>query len=228
LEVRVGGFHEQTRHHRAEPINGTPLATEPGGIAIEEEPMADEKTGDVTRALRAWRRDVPGDDAELMELVYGELHRMAERQLRGERKDHTLQATALVHEAYLRLREQRRVDWHNRHHFFAVSARVMRRILVDHARARCREKRGGADRKTSLEDAFDLAVETPPELLGLDLALQELARIDPFKEAVVELRYFGGFTAEESGEILGVSEPTVRRHWRLAKAWLYRALTAVR
>jgi RNA polymerase sigma factor (TIGR02999 family) len=190
--------------------------------------MADEKTGDVTRALRAWRRDVPGDDAELMELVYGELHRMAERQLRGERRDHTLQATALVHEVYLRLREQRRVDWHNRHHFFAVSARVMRRILVDHARARCREKRGGADRKTSLEDAFDLAVETPPELLGLDLALQELARIDPFKEAVVELRYFGGFTAEESGEILGVSEPTVRRHWRLAKAWLYRALTAAR
>jgi RNA polymerase sigma factor (TIGR02999 family) len=187
--------------------------------------MGDESTGEVTEALRAWRRDVSGADSELMALVYGELHRIAERQLRGERQDHTLQPTALVHEAYLRLLDQRRVDWRNRHHFFSISARVMRRILVDHARARQREKRGGGVPKTSIEDAGDLAVETPEDVLALDLALQDLARFDALKEAVVELRYFGGFTAEETGEILGVSEPTVRRHWRLAKAWLYRSLT---
>lgn len=158
-----------------------------------------------------------------MLLVYAELHRMAERFLRGERTGHTLQPTALVHEAYLRLVDQRRVDWRSRNHFFAIAARVMRRILVDYSRGRQRRKRGGGER-IPLEDAAGLGLQRLPEIMALDEALAALARIDRRKAAVVELRYFGGFTAEETAAILEISVPTVGRHWRLARAWLFREI----
>lgn len=178
--------------------------------------------GAVTEALRAWRRGEPEGDERLMELVYGELHHLAGRFLRGERMGHTLQPTALVHETYLRLLDQQRVDWRSRSHFFAISARVMRRILVDHARARQRLKRGGEVERVPFEDATGLGVERPDELVALDDALTELAKVDPAKAEVVELRFFGGFSVQETAEILAVSTPTVGRHWRLARAWLFR------
>ncbi len=180
--------------------------------------------GEVTAALQDWRRGQEGADERLVHLVYAELHRMADRFLRGERAGHTLQPTALVHEAYMQLVDQRRVDWQSRRHFFSIAARAMRRVLVDHARGRLRQKRGGKRERVPLEDVAGLGLERLPELVALDDALGALARIDRRKAAVVELRYFGGFTAEETAEILEVSVPTVGRHWRLARAWLYREI----
>ncbi|HYO16449.1 MAG TPA: sigma-70 family RNA polymerase sigma factor [Thermoanaerobaculia bacterium] len=180
--------------------------------------------GEVTEALRAWRSGREEAEERLLRLLYPELHRMAERFLRGERPDHTLQPTALVHEAYLQLVDQRRVDWQSRRHFFAIAARVMRRILVDHARRHLRQKRGADRQRVLLEDLSGLGVERLPELVALDEALAALAKIDARKAEVVELRYFGGFTAEETAEILAISVPTVGRHWRVARAWLFREL----
>lgn len=177
----------------------------------------------VTKALRAWRGGDPAGDERLLALVYEELHHMAHRFLRGERPGHTLQATALVHEAYLRLVDQRRVDWRSRNHFFAISARTMRRILVDHARGRHRAKRGGGLERVDLGDVV-LGVERPDDVVALDEALTALAGIDPPKAAVVELRFFGGFSVEETAEILGISTATVGRAWRLARAWLFREI----
>lgn len=182
--------------------------------------------GAVTEALRAWRRGDAAAEERLFHLVYGELRRLARRFLGGERRDHTLQPTALVHEVYLRLVDQQAVDWRSRSHFFSISARVMRRILVDHARARQRIKRGRDVERVPLDDLTDLVFERPDDLVALDEALTTLAEMDPWKAEVVELRYFGGFTARETAEILGVSEPTVRRHWRTARAWLYREVAA--
>jgi RNA polymerase sigma-70 factor (ECF subfamily) len=157
----------------------------------------------------------------LLPLIYDELRSLASNYLRRERPDHTLQPTALVHEAYLRLVDQTRVNWQNRAHFFGVAAQMMRRILVDHARAHRAGKRGADFQKLSLDENIDRAVERSAELLALDEALQELARMDEQKSRIIELRYFGGLSVEETAEILGLAPVTVKRHWRMAKAWLY-------
>jgi RNA polymerase sigma factor (TIGR02999 family) len=190
---------------------------------MEMEPRGGKKC-DVTEALQAWREGQEGAEERLARLVYDELHRLAERFLRGERPGHTLQPTALVHEAYLDLVDQKRVDWQSRKHFFAIAARVMRRILVDYARWHLRQKRGGGRERVPLESVSGFGVERLPELVALDDALAALAKTDPRKAAVIELRYFGGFSVEETAEILGISAPTVGRHWRMARAWLFREI----
>ena len=149
---------------------------------------------------------------------------MADRCLRGENAEHSLQPTALVHEAYLRLIDQTRVEWHNRAHFFGVSAQMMRRILIDHAKAKHRAKRGGAARKLSLEEIANYTRERASDLVALDEALKILAEMDERKSRIVELRYFGGLTVDETAQVLGVSDKTVMRDWNLAKAWLYQQL----
>jgi RNA polymerase sigma-70 factor, ECF subfamily len=165
-----------------------------------------------------------GDGAaleELLPLVYHELRRLAANYLRRERVSHTLQPTALVHEAYMRLIDQTQVQWQNRAHFFGVAAQMMRRILVDHARQHKSEKRGGEFQKLSLDDNLDILSGRASELVALDEALERLSAVDPQKSRVVELRFFGGLSVEETAEVLGVSAPTVKRQWRMAKAWLY-------
>jgi len=179
---------------------------------------------EITERLIAWGA---GDRAaldQLLPVVYQELRRMAGNYLRQENPGHTLQPTALVHEAWLRLIDQARVDWRNRAQFFGVAAQMMRRILVDHAKAKHREKRGGDAVKLSLDDAINLSLERAADLLALDDALDELTRVDERKSRVVELRYFGGFTVEEIAQILEVSPETVMRDWKLAKAWLYQQI----
>jgi RNA polymerase sigma factor (TIGR02999 family) len=181
----------------------------------------------VTELLVDWAE---GDKAaldRLMPAVYDELRRLAERHLAQERPDHTLQATALVHEAYVKLVDQRSVRWQNRAHFFAIAAQLMRRILVDHARRRDALKRGNGGRKLSLEDVIDETPAPAVDILALDRILGTLATLDVQQERVVELRFFGGLTVEESAEVLGVSPTTVKREWRVAKAWLYRELGRV-
>jgi RNA polymerase sigma-70 factor, ECF subfamily len=158
---------------------------------------------------------------DLLPLVYEELKRMAGNYLRRERVDHTLQPTALVHEAYLKLIDQTRVSWQNRAHFFGVAAQVMRRLLIDHARSHNAEKRFGGLEKLQLDENIDKAVEMSGELIALDDALQNLAKVDEPMAKLVELRYFGGLTFEEAAEVLGVSVITAKRHWKLARSWLY-------
>jgi RNA polymerase sigma factor (TIGR02999 family) len=181
---------------------------------------------ELTRLLRAWSGGDRAAGDELLLHVYEELRRQAARQLRRERPDHTLRPTALVHEAYLRLAGQRRADWESRGQFFAVAAQVMRRVLVDHARERAAAKRPGS--RLRVELAEGLAVEAPPDadVLAVDQALRELADLDPRRARMVELRFFGGLTGEETAAALGVSEATVTREWRLARAWLLRRLRA--
>ncbi len=164
---------------------------------------------------------------ELLPLVYAELRRLAASKLSHERADHTLQATALVHEAYLRLIEQHSVDWRNRAHFFALAAEMMRRILVNHALQRQAQKRGGENNtKLSLDEAMGLArEERQVDVLLLNDVLERLSALDPQQARVVELRFFGGLTVEEVAEVLGVSEITVKREWRVAKAWLHQAMS---
>jgi RNA polymerase sigma-70 factor, ECF subfamily len=176
---------------------------------------------DVTLLLSALTR---GDDAaasKLVPVVYGELRRLADNYMRRERVDHTLQATALVHEAYLKLVEQRSVNWQGRAHFFGVAAQLMRRILIDHARGHVRQKRGGEQKKVSLDEAFVFVERQADELVAVDDSLNRLAKIDPRQARVVELRFFGGLSVEEAAEVLGVSPKTVKRDWSVAKAWLY-------
>ena len=159
---------------------------------------------------------------DILPLIYDELRSLASNYLRRERSDHTLQPTALVHEAYLKLIDQTQVKWQNRAHFFGIAANIMRRILVDHARKHTADKRGGAAEKLPLEEEILIVSEgKSAELLALDEALKNLAKIDEQKSKIVELRYFGGLSVEETAEVLGVSEITVKRHWRMAKAWLY-------
>jgi RNA polymerase sigma-70 factor, ECF subfamily len=158
---------------------------------------------------------------ELLPLIYDELRRLAGGYLRRERSNHTLQATALVHEAYLKMVDQTRVQWQNRAHFFGVAANLMRRILVDHARSHGAQKRGGEIDKISLEDNLMASGERAAEVVAVDDALQALAQVDPLKSRIVELRFFGGLSGEESAEVLGISVATVNRQWRMAKAWLY-------
>ncbi len=154
-------------------------------------------------------------------LVYAELKRLAGSYMRRERADHTLQATALVHEAYLKLVEQRSVDWQSRAHFFGIAAQVMRRLLVDHARGHLREKRGGGQDVVPLDEALVFVPEKSLELAKLDDSLKRLTKIDPRQGQIVELRFFGGLTVEETAEFLGISPKTVKRDWSMAKAWLH-------
>jgi RNA polymerase sigma-70 factor, ECF subfamily len=158
---------------------------------------------------------------ELIPLVYRELHRLAARHLRRERRDHTLQATALVHEAYIKLIAQGNTDWQNRAHFFAVASNLMRRILVDYARRQLRAKRGGRQAKLSLDEVVLLSPEHSDKMLALDECLTRLEKLDTRQSRIVELRYFGGLTVDEAAQVLGVSPTTVRREWISAKAYLY-------
>jgi RNA polymerase sigma factor (TIGR02999 family) len=178
----------------------------------------------VTRLLQDWRRGNSVALEELLPLVHQELRRLARRHMFGERAGHTLQTTALVNEAYLRLANSRRVNWQNRAHFFAISAQLMRRILVDHARARGYQKRGGGIPKVTLDEALIGPEERGRDLVALDDALTALAEVDVRKSKVVELRFFGGLSVEETAEVLKVSPETVMRDWRLAKAWLAREM----
>lgn len=180
----------------------------------------------VSQFLADWRNGDQEALNQLIPLVYNELRRMARRYMRGEREDHTLQSSALVNEAYLRLADHQNIDWQDRVHFFAVAAVAMRRVLVDHARARNGLKRGGGALKVALDDAVDVAGEQAAHLIALDDALRALATFDERKARVVELRYFGGLTAEEAAEVLGVSLATVERDWSTARAWLLRELSA--
>ena len=179
---------------------------------------------DITELLLAWNQGDEQALQELLPLVQCELHRLAHRYMGGERPDHTLQTTALVNEAYLRLVDCRRVRWQNRAHFFAVSAQLMRRILVDFARARQKLRRRGDLVHLSLDEALVISREPSAELIELDQALQTLAVFDERKSKVVELRFFGGLSVEETAEVLNVSPVTVMRDWGLAKVWLLREL----
>lgn len=180
---------------------------------------------DVTALLVDWSNGDDGALEQLTPLVYDELRRIAAGQLRRERADHTLQATALANEAYLRLIDQNRVQWRDSAHFGALAARMMRRILIDHARGKRYAKRGGGAPRVSLDDAPELGVARDPDVIEIDEALVELAEVEPELARIVEMRYFGGLTGEQIAEVLGVSLPTVSRRWRTARAWLYRYLT---
>jgi len=176
---------------------------------------------EVTQLLKDWSSGDHEALDRLIPIVYAELRAIAARYLRRERRDHTLQPTALVNEAYLRLIDQKQVQWQNRAHFIGVAAQMMRRILVDHAKSHNRAKRGGGAQRVSLDEAMAVSDERANDLLELDSALTALATFDDRKSRVVEMRYFGGLTVEETAEVLKVSEMTVAREWKLAKAWLY-------
>jgi RNA polymerase sigma factor (TIGR02999 family) len=188
-------------------------------------PEPNETPAPITERLIAWSGGDATAQGEVMRAVYQELHRMAETYLRRESPGNTLQPTALVHEAYLRLIDQTRVTWQNRAHFFAVAAQMMRRILVDHARTKRRDKRGGPERTLSLEEAITVSQGRVADLVELDEALVGLSKFDQRKSHVVELRFFGGLSVEETAEVLEVSPQTVMRDWKLAKAWLYDELS---
>jgi RNA polymerase sigma factor (TIGR02999 family) len=186
--------------------------------------MAD-RSSPASDLLRAWGRgDLRARD-DLVPLVYRQLRRQAAAYLRRERLDHTLQPTALVHEAYLRLAGQDRVGWQNRAHFFGIAAHMMRRILVDHARERQAAKRPGAGLRVALDDRVGATLPVDCEVLLLDQALHELMRVDARQAQIVELRYFGGMSEQEVGQVLSVSRATVTREWQTARAWLYRRMT---
>jgi RNA polymerase sigma-70 factor, ECF subfamily len=176
---------------------------------------------DVTVLLAELTKGNEEAASKLIPLVYAELRRLAGSYMRRERSDHTLQATALVHEAYLKLVDQRFVDWQSRSHFFGIAAQVMRRILVDHARGHLREKRGGGQRAVPIDEALVFAPEQSLDLVKLDQALERLTKLDPRQGKIVELRFFGGLTVEQTAELLGVSPKTVKRDWSMAKAWLH-------
>jgi RNA polymerase sigma factor (TIGR02999 family) len=182
-------------------------------------------TGDVTRLLKDWSRGDQSAFEELVPLVYDELHRLARRSMRRERADHTLQTTALVNEAYLNLAGKGSVSWEGRAHFLAVASQVMRRLLVSHARRRGAGKRGGAGLRLALEDDMASVEQKGVDLVALDDALSRLQEVEPEYARLVELRFFGGLTLEEAGEVLQVSPATAKRRWVAAKAWLYRELT---
>lgn len=181
---------------------------------------------DVTQILLAWSAGQTGAEDSLFQLVYDELKRIARQYLEKERAGHTLQPTALVHEAYLRMVDQTRVNWQNRAQFYGVAATMMRRILVNHARGLATQKRGGGATSLSLDEAKFSPAENANDLLDLDEALTRLAQLDKRKSRVVELLYFGGLENKEAAEVLGVSEKTVQRDWQMARSWLYRELAS--
>lgn len=180
---------------------------------------------DVTQLLVAWRGGNKEALNSLFPLVYDELRRLAKHYMSRERANHTLQTTALVNEAYLRLANQSDVEWQNRAHFFGIAAQVMRHLLVDHARAQQYAKRGGGAQRVTLDETAAINSEDQTTLLALDEALSRLGALDERKMRIVELRYFGGLSVEETAEVLGVSEITIKREWLKAKAWLYRELS---
>jgi RNA polymerase sigma factor (TIGR02999 family) len=184
-----------------------------------------EASGDVTALLRRWCQGDEAAGAELTPLVYSELRRLAKQRLRRERAEHSWQSGDLVHEAYLRLVAQGDARWNDRAHFFAACAQMMRRILVDHARSRHREKRGGGAATLVLNEALDLPHNRPYELIALDDALTALARLDPQQSRIVELRFFTGLSIDETAEALRISKATANRHWVTARAWLIRELS---
>lgn len=186
--------------------------------------MAITAQSEVTNLLDEWKHGDRSAFEKLTPLIYDELRRIAHRYARRERHSHTLQTTALINEAYVRLAGSESPDWQNRQHFFAVTAQVMRHILIDHARRRRALRHGGDGQQVSLSEAEAMTNERATELIALDEALEELAAFDPRKSEVVQLRYFGGLSLEETAEALGVSLMTVRRDWRAAKAWIYKAV----
>jgi RNA polymerase sigma-70 factor, ECF subfamily len=176
---------------------------------------------DITLLLSELSRGDPQAASKLIPVVYQELRRLAAGYMRRERPDHTLQPTALVHEAYVKLLAQRSVDWQGRAHFFGVAAQLMRRILIDHARGHLRQKRGGLQQKISLDEALVFSAQQSAEILAVDESLKRLAKLDPRQARIVELRFFGGLNIEETAEVLKVSAKTVQRDWSVARAWLY-------
>jgi RNA polymerase sigma factor (TIGR02999 family) len=180
---------------------------------------------EVTQLLHEWNQGDEAAPEKLMPLVYAELRRMAHRYMAGQNRGHTLQTTALIHEAYLRLVNQSEKQWQNHSHFFAVAARAMRHILVDYARSKQAEKHGGGAQELSLDEALTVSQERAAEVVALDDALEELAKIDQRKSQIVELRFFGGLSVEETAEVLKISAITVMRDWSMAKAWLHRELS---
>jgi RNA polymerase sigma-70 factor (ECF subfamily) len=179
---------------------------------------------DVTHVLRDLSDGDPDAPARLMPLVYQELRKLSQGYLKAERADHTLQATALVHEAYIRLVDWENVTWQNRAHFFAVAAQIMRRILVDHAREKQSQKRGGGLTRLSLDEAVSFSRQREVDLVVLDDALESLSLLDTKQSKIVELRFFGGLTVEETAEALNVSPATIKREWTIAKAWLHKKI----
>ena len=186
----------------------------------------DPESQDVTRLLIELTNGNEEAASKLIPLVYNELHKLAKRHMRRERSDHTLQATALVNEAYLKLVEPRSVHWQSRAHFFAIAAQTMRRILIDHARNHLCEKRGGGQKMFVLDEALVFSPERSLELLRLEESLVRLGKLDPRQSKIVELRFFTGLTVEETAEALRISPKTVKRDWRVAKAWLHGDLRA--
>jgi RNA polymerase sigma factor (TIGR02999 family) len=195
-----------------------------GDSETEGQHMAQQPSSEVTGLLRAWSAGDQDALARIVNLVYPELRDIARKCLNGERPDHTIQATALVHEAYLRLIDIKEIQWQDRAHFLAVGARVMRRILVDYARARGCSKRQGIAQRTQLNDTLLVSAEPDPMVLHLHEALERLAEFDSRKAQVVEMRYFGGLSADEIGAVLHISHQSVNRDWSLAKAWLVREM----
>ena len=187
-------------------------------------PMHSTAPGEVTQLLMAWTEGDSDALDKLIPLVYQELHRLASRYMRKERQDHTLQTSALVNEAYLKLVDQKNVRWQNRAHFFGVAAQLMRRILVDHARTRASLKRGAGMTKFSLDEVVVVAIDDAQKFLALNDALTALSKVDSRKSRIVEMKIFGGLKMEEIAEIEKVSADTIEREWRKAKAWLYREL----
>jgi RNA polymerase sigma-70 factor, ECF subfamily len=189
-------------------------------------PRRDLSSADVTALLGELAEGKPEAADHLIPVVYNELRRLARRHMRRERPDHTLQTTALVHEAYLKLVEQRSVNWQSRAHFFGVAAQIMRRLLIDHARRNLCSKRGGGQPVVALDEALVFSPEKSATLIELDSALKRLATIDERQAKIVELRFFAGASVEEAAEVLGVSPKTVKRDWSVAKAWLHGELKA--
>jgi RNA polymerase sigma-70 factor (ECF subfamily) len=179
---------------------------------------------DVTLLLHSLNRGDSAAEGKLIPVIYDELRRLAAHYMRQERPDHTLQATALVHEAFLRLTRQKDVNWQGKAHFFAVAAKLMRQILIDHARGRLREKRGSGGQKLPLDEGLLLTEARSAELVAVDAALDRLAKLDPRQARIVELRFFGGLSVEETAKVIDVSPKTVKRDWSVAKAWLYEDL----
>jgi RNA polymerase sigma factor (TIGR02999 family) len=188
-------------------------------------PIAVPASSNVTQLLVDWRNGNNDALNQLMPLIYDELRGLAKRYMSRERNSHTLQTTALVNEAFLRLINQQNVDWQNRVHFFAIAAQVMRHLLVDHARSKQYAKRGGGAQQITLDEGLAVSDDNAVELLALNQALERLEAIDDRKSKIVELRYFGGLSTEETAEVLGVSEITIKREWAKAKAWLFRELS---
>jgi len=198
------------------------IASRPLGVSV-----GPELSKQVSELLANWNKGDADAREALMPLVYDELRKLAASHLRRERSDHTLQPTALVHEVYLRLAEQKNVRWQDKSHFFGVTAQLMRRILVDHARSHMADKRGSGLPKVSLNEAIAMSRERPAELLALDESLTQLGSTDPQQGRIVELRVFAGLTIEQTAEVLGISPATVKRDWSLAKAWLLREIDKV-